>query len=88
MHACRLVICCAYLIRQMSCYPAQDGEYVTFGEVEGMPDLNSASKPFKITNCKACLIIGASTAPQHILSDVARAPAAATELLCPAQVMS
>ena len=29
----------------------QDGEYVSFSEVEGMPELNRG-KPFKVINCK------------------------------------
>lgn len=34
----------------------QDGEYVTFSEVEGMPELNKG-KPFKVTNCKVTLVL-------------------------------
>ena len=34
-----------------ACVVLQDGEYVVFSEVDGMPELNKG-KPFKVLNCK------------------------------------
>ena len=33
----------------------QDGEFVTFSEVDGMPELNRG-KPFKVINCKVAAL--------------------------------